>query len=284
MTFTLVDDACGGRVLAFDGYVYAPADFPLLTQSIAERGAAVERVAFAYHEAWADHDLDAIAALLADEASVTAPGRDALTTDEFLSEAGQLVGDPTVGRAGPSIYVGVDQALVAYEAWGIAGGTRDDPAARVDVLTTSDGAIARIEPLDRIDAVAHPDEWAAGIVDAYRRAWSSGDADAVRRLYGPDAVRSEPLYFVDYTGQDAIADLATRWFDRHPDTVLTVVEPFVFGDGDERQTVAALFTLTDSSGCEIPVATRLDVDGTGAITGERVFYDLRAIQSCGWRR
>lgn len=107
VTFTLVEDACGGRVLAFDGYVYAPADFPLLTQSIAERGAAVERVAFAYHEAWADHDLDAIVALLADEASVTAPGRDALTTDEFLSEAGQRTCSPPVS----SVVIGPNSML-----------------------------------------------------------------------------------------------------------------------------------------------------------------------------
>jgi len=84
---------------------------------------------------------------------------------------------------------------------------------------------------------------------------------------------------IDAQGVDEIARTASEFFARHPDTVMRVVEPYVFSSADTlARTFGAMFVLENGSACRVLVL--LEPDESGAIANERVHFDTETLGSC----
>ncbi len=256
---------------------------PGLSATSLEHAAEIEAVVLQYQDGWAEGDASSIAAVLDDDRFVfNEPGNTDLDEDEFMSLMAPFIGNPSVETIDRRYFVGDDEIIEVSQTWGFGGGTSEaNPVVEVDVFTVRDGAIVSIRSMYGAEFVA---QW-AGVegaeeaVAAYESAWSSGDASEVEGLYADDAVRSQPLYGIDSQGVEEIAQTASGFFARHPDTLMRVVEPYVFSSADTlAQTYGAMFSLDHDSTCKVLVL--LEPDEAGEITNERVYFDTETLGSC----
>lgn len=256
---------------------------PALSATSLEHAAEIEEVVLQYLDGWAEGDASSIAAVLDDDSFVfNEPGNTDLDEDEFMSLMEPFIGNPSVDAIDHRYFVGDDEIIEVSQTWGFGGGTSEEnPVVEVDLYTVRDGAIVSIRSMYGAEFVARwaGVEGAEEAVAAYESAWSSGDASEVEGLYADDAVRSQPLYGIDSQGVDEIAQTASDLFARHPDTLMRVVEPYVFSSADTlAQTYGAMFSLDNDSTCKVLVL--LEPDESGAIANERVYFDTETLGSC----
>jgi ketosteroid isomerase-like protein len=268
----------------------APAlEVVLLTAAAIEGAAELERVAHLYDAVWESNDLEALAALLADEFVFNEPRTVNLSKEEFLDFMEPYITDLDwdSGEVNLRLLVGSDEVLSAYQTWGFGGATEESPLVEVDLFVVRDGKMTSIVSMYGADMFQR---WGGiipiALMDAYVAAWLSGDPAQVEALYAETAVRVEALYGVELQGSTEIARYATGFFQRHGDSALTVIEPFVFGRGDDtwEPNVGAVFSLVNAAGCSVEFAVLLEGDASGAVTSERVYYNLNTIQTCDWQR
>ncbi|HSO29563.1 MAG TPA: hypothetical protein VLS28_06650 [Candidatus Sulfomarinibacteraceae bacterium] len=62
---------------------------------------------------------------------------------------------------------------------------------------------------------------------------------------------------------------------------MEVIEPYVFGDATLS---GAVFVLAEAGPCDVEFTVVLDADESGAVTSERTYHDVAAIEACGWQR
>jgi ketosteroid isomerase-like protein len=256
---------------------------PDLSATSLDHAAEIEAVVLQYEDGWAEGDADGIAAVLDDDRFVfNEPGNTNLDEDEFMSLMEPFIGNPSVEAIDQRYFVGDDEIIQVSQAWGFGGGTSEEnPVVEVDVFTVRDGAIVSIRSMYGAEFVARwaGVEGAEEAAAAYESAWSSGDASEVAGLYADDAVRSQPLFGIDSQGANEIAQTASGFFARHPDTLMRVVEPYVFSSADTlAQTHGAMFSLDNDSMCKVLVL--LETDESGAIANERVYFDTETLGSC----
>jgi ketosteroid isomerase-like protein len=254
-----------------------------LSATAIEHAEEIQAVVLQYEDGWAQGDAESIATVLDDDRFVfNEPGSTNLDKDEFMSLMDPFIGNTSVDSTDLRYFVGDDEVIQVQQAWGFGGGTSEtNPVVEVDVFTVGDGAIISIRSMYGAEFVAEHAgiEGAEEAVAAYESAWSSGDVSQVAGLYADDAVRSQPLYGIDAQGADEIARAASEHFVRHPDTVMRVVEPYVFSSADTlAPTYGAVFVLENGSACEVLVL--LEPDASGAITNERVYFDAETLGSC----
>jgi ketosteroid isomerase-like protein len=268
---------------------YQPLEVVSLTAAAIERAAELELVAREYDAVWESNDLEALAALLADEFVFNEPRTVNLSKEEFLDFMEPYITDLDwdSGQVNLRLLVGSDEVLSAYQTWGFGGATEESPLVEVDLFVVRDGKMTSIVSMYGADMFQR---WGGiipiALMDAYVAAWSSGDPAQVEALYAETAVRVEALYGVELQGSTEIARYATGFFQRHGDAALTIIEPFVFGRGDDtwEPNIGAVFSLVDPAGCSVEFAVLLEGNASGAITSERVYYNLNTIQTCDWQR
>jgi hypothetical protein len=235
------------------------------------------------------YDLEGLAALLTDEFVFNEPRTVNASKEAYLAIMEPYIANPDwdSGQVDLRFLVGGDEYLEAYQTWGFGGATEESPLVEVDLIVVRDGEITSIVSMYGVDMFRQ----FGGIIltelmDAYVTGWSSGDPGQVEALYAETAVRVEALYGVELEGSTEIARYATGFFQRHGDAVLRIVEPFVFGRGGDTwdPNVGAVFSLVDAAGCSVEFAVLLEGDASGAVTSERVYYNLDTIQACDWQR
>ncbi len=279
VTVLLAVGGCGGDN---DG-TGATSPAPALSAASLEHAAEIEAVVLQYEDGWAAGDASSIAAVLDDDSFVfNEPGNPNLDEDGFMTLMEPFIGNPSVEAIDHRYFVGDDEVIQVQQAWGFGGGTSEEnPVVEVDVFTVRDGAIVSIRSMYGAEFITRwaGVEGAEEAVAAYESAWSSGDVSEVEGLYADDAVRSQPLYGIDSQGVDEIAQTASGFFARHPDTLMRVVEPYVFSSADTlAQTYGAMFSLDHDSTCKVLVL--LEPDEAGEITNERVYFDTETLGSC----
>jgi uncharacterized protein (TIGR02246 family) len=285
VTFHLEEDPCSSRVAVLNGYVFTPLGFPRLAEAMEHRGRALEQVVGDYEAARDARDLATLASVLSEGAFLfTEPGTTLRSADEFVAMMSAYLTNEVGGRDF-RVFVGDGEILEAYRAWGFGGATPEQPLTEADVFTIAGGAITEIhilygaEILEGTGLTVPTD-----LVARYASAWSSGDGDEIAALYTEGAVRTEGLYATSFAGRDAIRDYAIAFFERHPAATLTTVDPYVFGNGATADPLVGAVLNLEADRCQLPLAVLLETDGAGAITTERLFYDLAALEACGWRR
>ena len=260
-----------------------------LTAAAIERAAEVERVVREYDAAWESNDLEALAAILADEFVFNEPLTVNAFKQEYLAKMEPFITDPDwdSGEVNVRFLVGSDEFIQSYQTWGFGGATEESPLVEVDLIVVRDGKMTSIVSMYGADILQRYGEPVPiELMDAYVAAWSSGDPAQVEALYAETAVRAEALYGVELQGSTEIARYATGFFQRHGDAALMIIEPFVFGRGDDtwEPNIGAVFSLVNAAGCSVEFAVLLEGDASGAITSERVYYNLNTIQTCDWQR
>jgi hypothetical protein len=238
---------------------------------------------------WEAKDPEGLANFLADGFVFNEPRTVNASREEFLAIMEPFIANPDFdgGQVDLRLLVGGDEYLEAYQTWGFAGATEESPLVEVDLFVVRDDKITSIVSMYGADTFRL---WGGTILtelmDAYVQAWSSGDPAQVEALYAATAVRVEALYGVELEGITEIARYATGFFQRHGDAALTIIEPFVFGRGDDtwEPNVGAVFRLVDAAGCSVEFAVLLEGDASGAVTSEQVYYNLDTIQTCDWQR
>jgi ketosteroid isomerase-like protein len=280
LAFMLDDDGCWGRSAALGGYVFTSIT---PTPAALQRGEELAAVGLDYEAAWEAHDPDALGALLADDGFVfSEPGRELTSKQRFLEFMTPYVESTAIGGTEPRIFVGSHAVVEAYEAWGFGGATETAPVVEVDLLTLQGDRIGAIQALYGTGFLAATGlEDATSLLRTYEAAWSATDPFAVEDLYAETAVRSEPLFGVELRGRTEIGRYAAGFHLRHPGSARSIVEPYLFGDGDDVS--GAVFRLI-ADGCEAQHVVLLETDDDGSITRERIYYDPGAIMECGWRR
>lgn len=261
----------------------------LLTAAAIERAAEVERVVREWWAAWESNNLEALAATLADEFVFNEPLTVNAFKQEYLAKMEPFITRPDwdSGEVNLRFLVGSDDFIQSYETWGFGGATEESPLVEVDLFVVRDGKITSIVSMYGADILQRYGEPVPiELMDAYVAAWSSGDPAQVEALYAETAVRGEALYGVELQGNTEIARYATGFFQRHGGAALTIIEPFVFGRGDDtwEPNVGAVFSLVNAAGCSVEFAVLLEGDASGAITSEQVYYNLNTIQTCDWQR
>lgn len=241
------------------------------------------------YEAASDaHDLAGSAALLDEEFVFNEPETTNMSKEDFIEMMGPFVASEDVGVADVRYFAGGDEVVESHLVWGFGGATREAPIVEVDLFTVRNGLITSLRSLygppdfTRRNGLVLPTE----VLDAYVEAWSSSDPATIESLYAETANRSESLYGVDLHGPEEISRSAASFHQRHPDASLSIVEPYVFGHHDRgpAPTIGAVFSLIDAAGCSVRYVVLLDSDDSGAITSERVYYDLETVQTCDWQR
>jgi ketosteroid isomerase-like protein len=260
-----------------------------LTPAAIERAAEVERVVREWWAAWESNNLEALAATLADEFVFNEPLTVNAFKEEYLAKMEPFITNPNwdSGEVNLRFLVGSDEFIQSYQTWGFGGATEESPLVEVDLFVVRNGKITSIVSMYGADILQRYGEPVPiELMDAYVAAWSSGDPAQVEALYAETAVRGEALYGVELQGSTEIARYATGFFQRHGDAVLTIIEPFVFGRGDDtwEPNIGAVFSLVNAAGCSVEFAVLLEGDASGAITSERVYYNLNTIQTCDWQR
>lgn len=258
-----------------------------LTPAAIARATELEGVYRQYAAAWDAQDLAGLAATLADDFVFNEPGKVNLSKAEYLDFMEPFVSQEIEhGVTDFRVLLGGNDLLESHLDWGFGGATEENPLVEVDMLTIRDGGITSIRSLYGAEVFerygrAVPTELAY----TYLAAWSSGDAAQVEALYAETALRSEPLYETEQEGRARIGRYAAAFFQQHAGYQLSIVEPYVFSDGDLADpNIGVLLSLVDGSGCAVEYAVLLEGDDSGAITSERVYYDLDSIQACEWQR
>lgn len=235
-----------------------------------------------YADGWDQGDADLIAAVLdGDRFVFNEPGNANLDKDAFIRLMQPYIGHPGVDSIDNQYFVGDDEIIEIYQAWGFGGTSEENPVVEVDVFTVHDGVITSIRSMYGSEFVSSRTgiEGAEEVVAAYESAWSSGDASEVRTLYADDAVRLQPLTGARSEGAEEIARDASERFARHPDLSVSVVDPYVFMSADTlAQTYGSMYTFGDGSTCKVLVL--LELNEAGEITTERVYFDTATLGSC----
>jgi ketosteroid isomerase-like protein len=253
------------------------------TPAALQRAETLAAVALDYEAAWEAHDPDAIGALLADDGFVfREPGRELPSKQRFLEFMTPYVESAVIGGTEPRVFVGSDAVVEAYETWGFGGATETAPVVEADLLTVQGDRIGAIEALYGAGFLAATGlEDATSLLRTYEAAWSATDPFAVEDLYAETAVRSEPLFGVELRGRTEIGRYAAGFHLRHPGVELSILEPYLFGDGD-RLSGAVFRSVAD--GCETQHVVLFETDDDGSITRERVYSDPATIVECDWHR
>lgn len=258
-----------------------------LTPVAIAQATELERVYRQYAAAWDAQDLAALAATLADDFVFNEPGKVNLSKAEYLDFMEPFVDlEIEHGATDFRFLVGGDDLIEPHLAWGFGGATEENPLVEVEVLTIRDGEITSVQSLCGAEVLerygrAVPTELAY----SYLAAWSSGDVALVEALYAETAVRSEPLYDTEQEGSARIGRYAATFFQQHAGLELSIIEPYIFSDGDPvHPNIGLLLRLIEASGCAVEYGVLLESDSPGAITSERVYYNLDSIQACDWQR
>lgn len=262
-----------------------PDSVPSLTGPALERAAEAESIVSQWDAAWETSDPEALAATLDDGFVFNEPSTTNMPKDRFVEFMTPFM-TPDVTSTDLRVFSGGDDVVELYLVSGLGGADENAPVVEVDLLTTAAGKITSLRSMYGADilrsgGLSIPTE----LISDYEEAWSSGDPGKVEALYAESAVRSEPLYGVELQGSTEIGRYATAFYQRHPGATLSIVEPYVFGDGanDLTPTFGTLFSLVDSAGCEIQYVVLLEKDDSDAITRERVYHGLDTVQTCDWQ-
>jgi ketosteroid isomerase-like protein len=258
-----------------------------LTPAAIARATELEQVYRQYAAAWDAQDLAALAATLADDFVFNEPGKVNLPKAEYLDFMEPFVNlEIEHGATDFRFLVGGDDLIEPHLAWGFGGATEENPLVEVEVLTIQDGKITSIRSLYGAEVLErHGRAVPTELAYSYLAAWSSGDAAQVEALYPETARRSEPLYDTELEGREPIGRYAATFFQRHAGDELSLVEPYIFSDGDPAHpNIGVLLSLIDPSGCTVEYGVLLEGDDTGAVASERVYYNLDSIQACDWQR
>lgn len=254
-----------------------------------ERAAESLVVVRGYEATWTTHDLAGFAAFLDDGFVFNEPETTNMSKEDFIEMMKPFVVSEDVGEADVRYFAGGEEVVESHLVWGFGGATEEAPIVEVDLFTVRDSTITSLRSLygppdfNRQHGLVLPTE----VMDAYLAAWSSGDIAAIKALYAESAIRSEPLYGVELRGPTEISRYAALFHQQHPDASLSIVDPYVFGhrqDFSRPPTIGAVLSLVDSARCEVQYVVLLDSDDSGAITSERVYYDIETIQTCDWQR
>jgi ketosteroid isomerase-like protein len=254
-----------------------------------------EAAATAQIDAWNSHDADAIRAVYTEDVEhhdgqVELVGLDSVTR---MAE-GMFERNPDWDGRLAGLYIGGDDALGVWEAFGLrAGGddyTEDRPLIEYDVLEVRDGQIAswtlyyHPETIPAFTQLPGQPEAEAALLADYATTWSSDDPEAVAGLYATEGTRTDPVFGQLAEGQDDMEGYATEWFEWYPDVSVELVQPIAEASHEEPE-LGGIFSIRpdgDDDSCEVLMAVLLETDEDQQIVAERVYYDADSLIACGW--
>lgn len=275
--------AIAGTLAAACGAAASPS-VPPSAAGVTAAAAAFDAVAAHFATAWSSGDAETMRGLYTEDVHLVSGTMEWNGIEEMVALAkSQSGGAGEFSVRVLDTYLGRDGGLVVDEATYAANDPRVD--LELHVFTTRGDRIATWELL--IDpARTHDYRYAevdAALLDAYATAWSSGDPKAVAALYAESASREDSLFVDDAVGRTAIADAATRLFDRStsPARRWELLQGFAEPDADTAGLFAIHVSGPDGKACDVKVGVVLEAREAG-ISHERIWYEPASLVACGW--
>ncbi len=193
-------------------------------------------------------------------------------------------------------FISGEECVGSWKNWGMADFTHENPGVEYVQLETHDGKISLWRSYYDPNfwrLFHHPERINQQLINQFGSFWTHEKANRISNMYSSEAVVEDTLFDLKATGHQEIAQYFRQFqtkSERSPWILVTPlsedIAPNSYKDQYPFATQGGVFRVQvkDNLGqpCEIHVLALIEPNEFGKITHQKILYNARTLQECGW--